>query len=407
MKLKILIGLYFITQIAFLQIKEVDPSSVQEMNFSLEGEKAFNENYQACLKIWDKMSDGVDYDDLSQEEKDALAKVDETRESYWDIEGMACSWYCGGGPKSVTASSYLKPQGKNSYQPINAHDLNFKHAWVEGAPGNGIGEYLTYTFGARAPRITEIKVVNGYVKSHTAWINNSRVKKLKVYLDNKPFAILNLKDIRGIQSFKFDPIGKGWEAPENSPVWELKFEIIEVYKGSKYDDVVISEIFFDGIDVHCFAKGTKIQMADNSIKNIEKLEIGDKVAQMNLETMEITSARIEKLEKVIHHRLITYQFESGLKITATLDHPFMIQNKGWASFLPEQSSQYKGFENIKTIVPGDLFITSDGIERLVGLKFEQGDQETYTISKLSSGNNFIANGLVVGVEELNGKSSNQ
>ncbi|MCX2745495.1 hypothetical protein OO013_16565 [Mangrovivirga sp. M17] len=407
MKLNFLIALIFLSQFAFSQVRELDPSSVELLEFSVEDEKAFNDNYNAYLKISKKLSNGIDYESLSQEEKDVLDKIDETIESYWDIEGMACSWYCGGGPKKVTASSYLKSQGDNSYEPQNAHDLNFKYAWVEGAPGNGIGEYLTYTFAAKAPRITEIKVVNGYVKSQSAWINNSRVKKLKVYLNNQPFAILNLRDIRGIQTFEFDPIGNGWDVPDSTPDWELKFEIADVYKGEKYDDVVISEIFFDGIDVHCFARDTKIQMADNSIKNIQDLKVGDLVAQMNLETRDVTSARIEKLENVIHHRMITYQFESGLKITATLDHPFMIQNKGWASFLPSQSSQYKGFENIKTIVPGDLFITPDGFERLISLKFEQGEQETYTISKLSTGNNFIANGLVVGVEELNGDSNNQ
>jgi len=30
----------------------------------------------------------------------------------------------------------------------------------------------------------------------------------------------------------------------------LKFEILEVYKGSKYNDTAITEIYFDGIDVH-------------------------------------------------------------------------------------------------------------------------------------------------------------
>jgi hypothetical protein len=37
-----------------------------------------------------------------------------------------CSWYCGGGPKEVTASSYLKSQGEHHYKPENAHDLNYK-----------------------------------------------------------------------------------------------------------------------------------------------------------------------------------------------------------------------------------------------------------------------------------------
>ena len=33
--------------------------------------------------------------------KDALSKVDETMEDYWDIIGGGCSWYCGGGPKRL------------------------------------------------------------------------------------------------------------------------------------------------------------------------------------------------------------------------------------------------------------------------------------------------------------------
>ena len=41
----------------------------------------------------------------------------------------------------------------------------------------------------------------------------------------------------------------------------------------------------------------------------------------------IKSAKIEKLEKVKHHGLVTYKFESGLEITATQDHPFRIQTK--------------------------------------------------------------------------------
>ena len=108
----------------------------------------------------------------------------------------------------------------------------------------------------------------------------------------------------------------------------MKFEILEVYKGLKYDDTAISEIYFDGLDVHCFAKGTKVQLADNSTKNIENLKIGDMVAYLDLETKEIKSAKIEKLEKVIHHGLVRYKFESGIEITATQDHPFRIENKG-------------------------------------------------------------------------------
>lgn len=405
MKQILITGLICISQIGFSQIKEMNPSSTQLLDFSVQGEIEFNKNQEDGMKVMKKLGDGIKYEDLSQLDKDAISKVDETMESYWDIIGGGCSWYCGGGPKEVTASSFLKSQGEINYEPKNAHDLNYKNVWVEGVDGYGIGEYLLYTFEGASPRINEIIIVNGYVKSNTAWENNSRVKKLKVYIDNKPYAILNLLDIRGSQSFKVEPIGNNdrndWDVLKTKPDWTLKFEILDVYKGLKYDDVVISEIYFDGLDVHCFAKGTKIQLADNSIKYIEDLQVGDLVAYMDFDTKTLKSSKIEKTEKVIHHGLVTYRFESGLTITSTQDHPFKIDNKGWASLKPDKSKQYKGFENIDKIIIGDFFITANGTEKLVAIDFLEGEQETYTISKLSSGNNFIANGLIVGVEELN------
>ena len=70
---------------------------------------------------------------------------------------------------------------------------------------------------------------------------NSRVKKLKVYLNNKEFVYLNLQDNISEQHFYVPEIGNF----DNH--FAIKFEIMEVYKGTKYDDVVISEIYFDGL----------------------------------------------------------------------------------------------------------------------------------------------------------------
>ncbi len=404
MKHIFIIGLIFISQFGFSQIKEINPTSTRILNLSIAGEKKFKENRESCKKIWAKKSNGVKYDDLSPKEKEALSNFDDTKANYWDIIGDACSWYCGGGPKEITASSYLKSQGDNTYEPQNAHDLNYKNAWVEGVDGYGIGEYLLYTFEAVSPRITEIIIVNGYVKSKSAWENNSRVKKLKVYINDKPYAILNLKDVRGSQSFKVEPIGNSdredWNVLKNKPDWTLKFEILDVYKGLKYDDVAISEIYFDGLDVHCFAKGTQILLSDNQTKKIEDLNVGDMIAYMDFDTKTIKASKVDKLEKVIHHGFVTYRFESGLTITATKDHPFKIENKGWASWSPDKSKQYKGFEYIDKIKIGDSFITLNGTEKLVSIDFLEAEQETYTISKLRYGDNFFANGLIVGVEEL-------
>lgn len=143
--------------------------------------------------------------------------------------------------------------------PENTHDFSYKTAWVEGAEEEGIGEYITYHFRLDNPRITHIFISNGYVKSEKAYRENSRVKKLKMYVNDEPFAILNLEDSRVMQCFEFEPIGRmGFDAAKQLsqeerkklPRWTMKFEILEVYPGDEHYDVAITDISFSGIDTH-------------------------------------------------------------------------------------------------------------------------------------------------------------
>lgn len=241
------------------EIPVMEPTSIgRSLDFSPEFVKRYNsaEAFKDCQKVYDQMKiDGRDWNQLTAAELDILKFCDEVKADVWDPVGDACSWYCGGGPSSITASSHLTAQGTIKYVAKNAHDFSYKNAWVEGVEGYGVGEYLTYMFAPESPRITEIIVVNGYVKTPTAWQENSRVKTLQVYYNETPLAILKLRDVRAEQRFKFDPIGdlnrESTAISNKKPQpWSLKFEILEVYKGSKYSDTVISEIYFDGIDVH-------------------------------------------------------------------------------------------------------------------------------------------------------------
>ena len=138
------------------EIKNLNPSYVHVLDFSdrAKAEWTLRDTLLGQLSTGKK-----DWDKLTSEEEALLEKYDEVFEDIWDILGGGCSWYCGGGSKEVTASSYLKSQSSNNYEPKNAHDLNYKSAWVEGVPGYGKGEYLMYTFEGKSPRITEIIVV--------------------------------------------------------------------------------------------------------------------------------------------------------------------------------------------------------------------------------------------------------
>ncbi|WP_026315446.1 NADase-type glycan-binding domain-containing protein [Riemerella columbina] len=175
-----------------------------------------------------------------------LEKYGEVVESIWDIIEGGCSWYCGGGSYKVFVSSHLSTTNTIHYDAKSANDLSYKTAWVEGKKDEGIGEYLEYYFQNESPRITKIIITNGYVKTQKSWLENNRVKKLKLSVNGEVAGYLNLEDSRTNQVFEVGILGHNADSSD----LVLKFEIVEVYKGKKYNDTAITEIYFDGIDVH-------------------------------------------------------------------------------------------------------------------------------------------------------------
>ena len=216
----------------YAQVPELEPTSVVDIPYT---------DLQVCDKVAMKAS--TDYNALSDVEIALLSFVEDNPVLSHFYSG-SCSWYCGGQIDSVTASSALGER----YAAEKAHDFSIVTAWVEGVEGNGEGEYLCYSFPGTCPRITTVLIHNGYVKNCDVWRDNGRVKKLLMYYNDEPYAILNLQDTMGLQSFDVGVLG--YEDKDSAPAWSIKFEILEVYHGKKYEDTAITEIYFDGIDVH-------------------------------------------------------------------------------------------------------------------------------------------------------------
>lgn len=255
--MRLYIAIYFFTTSILTLAQQttipvIKPSPLKQLNLSTEGEAQF---YQARKKrireTAEKMNKGIA---VPPEHADEYRMIPED-DDYWLIRSQYYTWTPTIYPDTVYASSFLAPQGANTYIAKNANDLSYKTAWVEGVPGYGVGQSITYHFsGSVFPGNTFIKtitVANGYIKTEKAFIENSRVKKLKLYLNDKLIAILSLADGRGIQTFTFEPyLYQSPKGKEHEDPWALKFEIADIYKGTKYDDTVISEIYFDGPHAH-------------------------------------------------------------------------------------------------------------------------------------------------------------
>ena len=207
----------------------------------------------AALAEWNSLREKANKDDgglMTEADWQRMEKIEEDNAVLDDLYSGKCSWYCGGEVQRVTASSHLKAQGRFNYLPKNAHDFDHESVWAEGVPGQGIGQWIEYEFAGVCPRVTGVKILPGHVKTKAAWEANSRPKYLKVYYLGKPVCILDLQDARAMQEFDLEQFGPFGYHDADKPTWRLRFEILDVYPGTKYQDTVIAELEFDGIDVH-------------------------------------------------------------------------------------------------------------------------------------------------------------
>ncbi len=176
------------------------------------------------------------------------------KETKDDLEEWAggCNIYEAASP-TVRASSQLAQGGKNQseYSAKKASDFDLNTAWVEGAAGNGVGQYLEFTYNLKGQNtspelaLTEMRVFNGYRKTRDLWEKNGRVKAFDVTVNGKPYGKVALSDAYRYQTVKIKPI----PLPKNQTT-VLRFTIADVYPGAKYSDTAVTDLTFDGVGHH-------------------------------------------------------------------------------------------------------------------------------------------------------------
>lgn len=136
------------------------------------------------------------------------------------------------GFETYCVSSMLKPQYGNSYGAVNLFDASTGTAWVEGASGNGIGEWITIEFEALR-RVKSIHVQNGYQKSPDIFAKNNRVRQIRVLFSGGESQIFILDDKLSAQLLSL--------RPPVSAYW-MQFIIDDVWAGNKYTDTAITKL---------------------------------------------------------------------------------------------------------------------------------------------------------------------
>ncbi|MFL9823895.1 NADase-type glycan-binding domain-containing protein [Rhodoplanes sp. SY1] len=130
------------------------------------------------------------------------------------------------------ASSVLDPQFGSTYGVRNLFGGDPGSAWVEGAAGDGTGEWVTIAFdGERTVR--GLVVNNGYEKSTDLYVKNGRVQTLRLVFSTGETRSLTLQDRLGPQTVTLDrPVRAHW----------VQLVIDRTYRGTRYTDTAISKL---------------------------------------------------------------------------------------------------------------------------------------------------------------------
>lgn len=219
--------------------------------------------------------DNFFYGDDGDEEKDQWCtwEADENAPNfgYSDWQWSGCSSWCGVMDFEQTAEATSELASVNGrYSAENVLVQNRDAAWAEGTEGYGIGESITYRQSCTTlddnkwkvirpdylepvydgfMRYTEICIVNGYAKDQKTWEENGRIKRLLMYVEDQPYAYLELEDTIKPQYFS---LPEGDIKVLNGGMIEVRFEIVEVYPGSVYEDTCLTGLVmeFSGRHAH-------------------------------------------------------------------------------------------------------------------------------------------------------------
>ncbi|HWY11898.1 MAG TPA: hypothetical protein VN026_11265 [Bacteroidia bacterium] len=141
----------------------------------------------------------------------------------------------------VKTTTKAEPSGGFNFEAINVLDGNMKTCWM--SSGDGKNEDVEVIIdleeveGINVAVVTDIYFFSGWRKDYQTWKEYSRVKKMIMTVNDLPYGEITFQDTYKQQSidlekFKVDRTRRS----------RIRFRIVDTYKGSKYNQLALSDI---------------------------------------------------------------------------------------------------------------------------------------------------------------------
>jgi hypothetical protein len=136
-------------------------------------------------------------------------------------------------PHAATASSSLPSTSTADFRPTNLLDGNVASAWIEGAAGGGVGEWVRMEFTDVVP-LARIEIANGDQVDPSFFSGYERVKSLELQYSDGTKQVVQLLDTQGLQVIEPDPA-------VTETQW-IKLTILSVYPTFTWANAALSEV---------------------------------------------------------------------------------------------------------------------------------------------------------------------
>jgi hypothetical protein len=146
----------------------------------------------------------------------------------------------------------------------------------------------------------------------------------------------------------------------------------------------------------CFVAGTQILLEDGTTKNIENVVIGENIVSFDLKNHEPKISKVLNIFSKKVEKIVEYEFLSGGKLKATLDHPIFVIDKGWCSYSSELSNLLYSLDApIKAIELGDIVKLYESEDKIVKINIIEEPTNVYNLSEIETFHNYFANNVLV------------
>ena len=126
----------------------------------------------------------------------------------------------------------------------NTIDANMKTVWL--TPDNGKNALIEYVIDIEdsqfsSATIYQIAFFNGWRKDYQTWKDYSRIKKVSLTINDRPYAEITLDD-----TYKYQKIDLDKMKIDKTRRYRFRFRVMEMYPGKKHEQVAISDVQFVG-----------------------------------------------------------------------------------------------------------------------------------------------------------------